>query len=108
MSECRSVERCQGGVGAVSGRCRLTLVSRGVGAVLGPGVGQCRGFLTLHTCTQRRACRSVGLCRVSECRAVLGVSGVSGVGVSGGCVAVSGIPTMAVLAIGRGGLSCFD
>ena len=27
VSECRSVKRCQGGVGAVSGRCQLTLVS---------------------------------------------------------------------------------
>ena len=26
VSECRSVKRCQGGVGAVSGRCQLTLV----------------------------------------------------------------------------------
>ena len=83
VSECRSVEQCQGSVRpvsgqcrgsvwAVSGQCRLTLVSgcRAVSGQCRSSVGQCRGFLTVDLLDWRRAvseCRSVG---VSECRAV--------------------------------------
>ena len=64
--------QCRGSVGAVSGQCRLTLVSgcRVVSGQCRSSVGQCRGFLTVDLLDWRRAvseCRSVG---VSECRAV--------------------------------------
>ena len=89
VSECRAVAgRWRGGGGAVAGRCRLTLAS-GCRDGAGPGVGQCRGFLTLPTRTPCQACRSVGQyveCRsVDQCRACRAcMSGVSCVGVSGG------------------------
>ena len=85
VSECRGVERCRGGVGAVSGRCRLTLVSGCRGGV-GPGVGECRGFLIVHgvglvgvsgsvECRSVEQCRACRACRVSGCRAVRGSVG---------------------------------
>ena len=67
----------------------------------GPGVGQCRGFLTLPTRTPCQACRSVGqyvecrsvdqcracracrACRVSGCRAVCGSDGHTYYGCTG-------------------------
>ena len=83
VSECRSVEQCQGSVRpvsgqcrgsvwAVSGQCRLTLVSgcRAVSGQCRSSVSQCRGFLTVDLLDWRQAvseCRSVG---VSECRSV--------------------------------------
>ena len=93
MSECRSVEQCRGSVGAVSGQCRLTLVSgcRAVSEQCRSSVGAVSGALDVGH--QRMAsssvgvseCRSVGVSRsVEECRSV-GVSECRSVGwVSGG------------------------
>jgi len=97
VSECGSVEQCRGSVGAVSGQCRLTLVSecRAVSEQFRSSVGQCRGFLTVGIHGQCRIsveqcrsvevseCQSVEQCRsvgVSECRSVVGVSGGCQVG----------------------------
>jgi hypothetical protein len=75
VSECRSVEQCRGSVGAVSGQCRLTLVSHGVSSSVGAVSEQCRSSVgavsgALDVVHHRMASSSVG---VSECRSV-GVS----------------------------------
>ena len=60
VSECRSIKRCQGGVGAVSGRCQLTLVSecRGGVRLVSGSVRQCQAILTVPTCVQCQWCQS--------------------------------------------------